>query len=209
MAAIYPHIFTPYRIGSHVLKNRIFAAPTTRHTLQDNDFAFTEGSFEYYIEKAKGGVALFTVGAVLFDIGVKSRVGGPEYDLTNALTQRAFRHLTEQIHVYVAKVTLELLYLGPQRRTREESLKETVYGVCNDVLKNGVITKELSEEQLTEVADRYAKTARLAQECVLMESFFMVVTVCFWNSFFLHCIIKERISMEEALRTVPVSRCLS
>lgn len=165
MAAIYPHIFTPYRIGSHVLKNRIFAAPTTRHTLQDNDFAFTEGSFEYYIEKAKGGVALITVGAVLFDIGVKSRVGGPEYDLTNALTQRAFRHLTEQIHVYDAKVTLELLYLGPQRRTREESLKETVYGVCNDVLKNGVITKELSEEQLTELADRYAKTARLAQEC--------------------------------------------
>lgn len=165
MATIYPHIFTPYRIGSHVLKNRIFTAPTTRHTLQENDFAFTEGSFEYYIEKAKGGAALITVGAVLFDIGVKSKIGGPEYDLTNALTQRAFRHLTEQIHVYGAKVTLELLYLGPQRRTREESLKETVYGVSNDVLKNGVVTKELSEEQLIELADKYAKTARLAQEC--------------------------------------------
>lgn len=165
MATLYPHIFTPYRIGSHVFKNRIFTAPTTRHSLQENDFAFTEGSFAYYIEKAKGGAALITIGAVVFDIGVKSKIGGPEYDLTNTLTQRAFKHLTEQIHTYGAQVTLELLYLGPQRRTREESLEKNVYGVADDVLKNGVVTKQLSEEQMIELADRYAKTAYLAKQC--------------------------------------------
>ncbi len=161
----YPHIFTPYQIGNIRLKNRIFTAPTTRHTLQDNLTAFSEGSFAYYINKAKGGSALITIGAVLMDINPPASRFSPIYDLSNKLTRRAFRNLTNAIHTYDARVTLELLYLGPQRHTKKSAENKLIYGVCNDTLKNGVVTAEIPEEVMYELAEGYAQNALYAKEC--------------------------------------------
>lgn len=161
----YPHIFTPYQIGSIRLKNRIFTAPTTRHTLQEDLSAFSEGSFAYYINKAKGGAALITIGAVLMDINPPDSRFSPVYDLSNKLTRRAFINLTKAIHTYDSRVTLELLYLGPQRHTKKSAENKLIYGVCNDTLKNGVVTTEIPENVMLDLADRYAQNALYAKEC--------------------------------------------
>ena len=53
---LYPHLFTPIRIGNIRLKNRIIAAPTSPSMVTNEGF-FTPEMIAYLEEKAKGGIS--------------------------------------------------------------------------------------------------------------------------------------------------------
>ena len=58
---LYPHLFSPIRIGGLRLKNRIIAAPTSP-SMVTLDGYFTPEMIAYLEEKAKGGCAVVTYG---------------------------------------------------------------------------------------------------------------------------------------------------
>lgn len=61
---LYPHIFSPLRIGKIRLKNRIIAAPTSPSMIDLNGH-FTPEMIAYLEEKAKGGAAVVTYGEAI------------------------------------------------------------------------------------------------------------------------------------------------
>ena len=57
----YPNLFSPIKIGNLLLKNRIFAAPTSLNW-SAVDGNLTPETIAYYELKAKGGAAVVTMG---------------------------------------------------------------------------------------------------------------------------------------------------
>ena len=58
---LYPHLFSPIRIGNIRLKNRIIAAPTSPHMLTTQGHLTAE-MVAYLEKKAMGGAAVVTMG---------------------------------------------------------------------------------------------------------------------------------------------------
>ncbi|WP_294078344.1 FAD-dependent oxidoreductase [Sphingomonas sp.] len=52
----YPHLFSPIRIGGHLLPNRVVHASTSTHYAQDG--RVTDRLIDYYVNRARGGAAL-------------------------------------------------------------------------------------------------------------------------------------------------------
>ena len=61
---LYPHLFSPIRIGNIRLKNRIIAAPTSPSMITTEGF-FTPEMRAYLEEKAMGGAAVVTYGEAI------------------------------------------------------------------------------------------------------------------------------------------------
>jgi len=57
----YPRLFSPLKVGSLTLKNRIEAAPTSLAELSAEGY-LTRDNIAYYKLKAKGGAAIVTIG---------------------------------------------------------------------------------------------------------------------------------------------------
>ena len=71
---LYPHIFSPLRIGNIRLKNRIIAAPTSLGMIDLNGH-FTPEAIAYLEDRAKGGAAVVTYGE-----GIVHSVTGKSHD---------------------------------------------------------------------------------------------------------------------------------
>ena len=61
---MYPHLFSPLRIGNIRMKNRIIAAPTSPSMITTEGH-FTPEMIAYLEEKAKGGVGVVTYGEAI------------------------------------------------------------------------------------------------------------------------------------------------
>jgi 2,4-dienoyl-CoA reductase-like NADH-dependent reductase (Old Yellow Enzyme family) len=58
----FPHLFSPARVGSLELPNRIVFAATSSE-LADHECFVTEDMIEFYAERARGGAALLNTGS--------------------------------------------------------------------------------------------------------------------------------------------------
>ncbi|MGH6780799.1 MAG: hypothetical protein ACREB5_01650, partial [Sphingomonadaceae bacterium] len=63
MARHFRNLLSPGRIGAMELRNRIFMTPMGSN-LADEDGITGERLRAYYVERAKGGAALITMGSV-------------------------------------------------------------------------------------------------------------------------------------------------
>ena len=61
---LYPHLFSPLRIGNIRMKNRIIAAPTSPSMITTEGH-FTPEMIAYLEEKAKGGAGVVTYGEAI------------------------------------------------------------------------------------------------------------------------------------------------
>ena len=69
---LYPHLFSPLRLGNIRMKNRIICAPTSPSMIDLNGH-FTPEMIAYLEEKAKGGAGVVTYGeAIVHSVTGKS-----------------------------------------------------------------------------------------------------------------------------------------
>jgi 2,4-dienoyl-CoA reductase-like NADH-dependent reductase (Old Yellow Enzyme family) len=61
-ATLYPRLLSAGRLGRHETKNRVWM--TSHATLLVKDHLFTDAHVDYYVERAKGGVAVITMEAM-------------------------------------------------------------------------------------------------------------------------------------------------
>ena len=72
MSTMFPHLFTPGKIGTLTLKNRIMKAPQSSG-MSNLDGSVTERLVRYYRKQAAGGAGMIIVEyAYVDDIGAKS-----------------------------------------------------------------------------------------------------------------------------------------
>ena len=113
----FSKLFSPGQIGTVRLKNRIVKLPIGGYFCGVNGDV-TDRTIAYYVERAKGGTGLITVGMT----GVTPLSEPITYKYftlgENRLLQGHY-HLTEALHIHGANVSIQLSHVGAQMSTAD------------------------------------------------------------------------------------------
>ena len=150
----YPHIFSPLTVGNVTFRNRIFSAPATPHLLQDRQHYPTDEMIAYYAEKARGGTACVCVAGNIIDLMQPDDPGHCDLKITDPLARRHWAKLTEQIHFYGAKASLELLAFNFHGLNSEDKV--------TPISINGEYGIMLDEANMRRIAKDHADAAEAA-----------------------------------------------
>ena len=155
----YPHLFSPLTIKGVTFRNRIFGAPTLDGGMSPQRFP-SEYTIKYFSDKAKGGCALVTLGetAVDWDYG---RTHETQYNIFDEEGLRYFSQLVDAVHLYGAKMSIELNHGGKWSLSKYIDGKTAIgpsagwrAAMGSDV--KDVPFDEMTEAQMFQIADNFA-----------------------------------------------------
>jgi len=152
-------LFTPARIGSMEVKNRIVYAPAGM-LYEATDSTLTEMDFDFYGALAKGGVGMITVGIVAVEPIGRSCPGVP--GLWDDGFIPGWKHLAEVVHAYGAKLVAQLHHAG--RQTGSYLVGDMVAPsplpcpVCKET------PRELTVQEIEDLVEKFGQAARRAAE---------------------------------------------
>ena len=113
MSNQFSHVLSPIRVAGHLLKNRIISGPSTIHTASNGEDHPTEAGKRFFVDRAKAGAGLVTCAGV--SIGGFNNDGvHASWDITIPNRQNALCDLADEIHMYGAKCTMELIGVLPE-----------------------------------------------------------------------------------------------
>lgn len=163
---LYPHLFSPIRIGNIRLKNRIIAAPTSPSMITTEGF-FTPEMRAYLEEKALGGAAVVTYGESI----VHSKTGkshNKQVELDHFGVRQEMAPVSRAIHNAGAFANIQLShggkYGGLSSVGGEHTACETAYGPSHEITPMGEVF-EMPNEMIYEIIDSYGKAAKLCKDC--------------------------------------------
>ena len=166
----YPHIFSPITIGKGglVFKNRIWTAPTGTHLLQADEQYPTDAVVAHYREKARGGAACITFSCQNVDRYAPKIVEHSDPSIYNEQYHRYWWKLTDAIHFFGARASLELLAFS--RHDFSEKGKLVSFSPFGEI-EDGIEYPMISAAGLERMADDYAQAA----ECAVKVGFDMIM----------------------------------
>lgn len=156
------NLFSPVRIGTMEVNNRIVMPPMTTNFASVTG-AVTGRLIDYYSERARGNVGLIIVEATCID----SSIGRLDNPLQLCVDHDKFlaglNDLSEAIHEYDVRVCLQLHHAGRETKLtvtegRQPVSASEVYCAATDVKPRALTTNEIGE-----VVDKYAQSARRAK----------------------------------------------
>jgi len=160
---VFPHLFSPARIGSLELPNRIVFAATSSE-LADREGFVTDDMVEYYAERARGGAGLLVVEATYVDPRGKRLHHNPMLHDDRYIP--GMHRLVDAVHAAGARAALQLndggresvpdVSGGPPRAPSALPSRFTAVG-------DGVIPQELTVAEIQELVDRFVEAARRAR----------------------------------------------
>jgi 2,4-dienoyl-CoA reductase-like NADH-dependent reductase (Old Yellow Enzyme family) len=110
----FSHLFTPIRVGSMEVRNRIVSSAHAEMMADDN--APGDRFIAYCAEKAKGGVGMMVTGVATVH---PTSIAHPEKEAGGIILQvwddhviPAFRRLADEVHRYGAKILVQLWHGG-------------------------------------------------------------------------------------------------
>lgn len=167
----YPHLFSPIKIGSLTLKNRIASAPTSLATLGRGGYPSLE-NIAYYDLRARGGACMVTLGDVIVD---PSGLAHPEaVCLKDPDVVPHIRRVAEAIRSHGAVASIEIDH-GGCHCSPAFTPDHKVYGPSAYFNKQFKCQVEpMSVEMIHQLAEAYGQGAAVAK---LAE--FQMVTVHF------------------------------
>ena len=155
----YPHLFSPITIGGVTFKNRIWSAPAGTHLLAGVDEYPNEAIIAYYANKAKGGTANITFSAQNMDILAPQDEVHAHENIFARRNHRMWRQLTDAVHYYGAKISLELLAFEYHGYDDDGNL------VSYTVNGHGKQYPKLTRKEMERIAETYGDAAEAALSC--------------------------------------------
>lgn len=154
------NLFTPVKIGTMELKNRIVMAP------MGTGFGFPEGfvtpkMINYYAERAKGGVGLITVEATCVD-STTGRLADFDLILDENKYIPKMSELAAAIKNNGAKASLQLAHSG--RYARSKNVKDMVAPSPIPSAYTKVTPRELTTIEVEMLIEKFGDAARRAKE---------------------------------------------
>jgi 2-enoate reductase len=181
----YEVLFAPMKIGGATIKNRVVlcAMEGTNIIEAGQTYQFNEHCRESYLEWAKGGIGLMIPGM----IAVRNYFGGKWLYEEEELFMGPVKELLDEIHSYGSKVFLQIgagmgrvMTIVPmlQQIHNDPVMKENMkmIGFDTDLIYKAptagmpnvwvpdVKTTEMSKDEIRNMVDGFAKTARLCQK---------------------------------------------
>lgn len=108
MKETYKNVMQPIRIGNHLIKNRIIAAPVTLHSHQNGELHPTEAAIEFFVQRARAGSGIVVCGGAKL-LPQKDDGEHANWDLYKHNEMHKLAELAERIHFYGAKASMELI----------------------------------------------------------------------------------------------------
>lgn len=108
MGKKYQNVMTPIRIGNHLIKNRIIAAPVTLHSASNGETYPTDYAMDFFTQRARDGSGIVVcAGAKLLPVTDDGEHAS--WDLYKHNSMNKMAELAESIHFYGAKASMELI----------------------------------------------------------------------------------------------------
>ena len=153
----FKYLFTPVRIGTMEIRNRIVMLPLTTGFCENDE---TVGSrfINFYAERAKGGVGLIIVPFSPVPAGSPMEPG-----LYNDRFIPGVHRLTDAIHNHGAKVAAQLI--TSYHVMFRDGVPEVVgpSPVLNQMMR--IIPRPLTVEEIRHIVEEYGQAARRARKC--------------------------------------------
>lgn len=108
MQTRYQNLMRPIRVGKHILKNRIIAAPVTLHSASNGESYPSEAAINFFVQRAKAGAGLVVCAGVKV-LPVQDDGEHAAWDLYKHNSMNKLAELAERIHFYGAKASMELI----------------------------------------------------------------------------------------------------
>lgn len=151
----YPHLLEPLDLGFLTLANRVLMG--SMHTgLEEQEHGF-ERMAAFYAERARGGVGLIVTGGIAPNLEGATRQGGAK--LTTS--EEAIEHevVTQAVHEAGGRICMQILHAG------RYSFQPTLIGPSPiQAPINPFTPRELSEQEVWEQVEDFARCAALAKE---------------------------------------------
>lgn len=161
----YPHIFSPIKIGNVTFKNRIWSAPAGAHLLYGREEYPNDHAIAYYANKAKGGSANITVSAQNMDIHKPYDAVHANENVFNPESHRFWNQLTDAVHFYGAKISLELLAFTYHGRDHAGDLLFYTVNEPEMEFVGEAKARMLDTRAMQDIARTYADAAENAVKC--------------------------------------------
>jgi mycofactocin system FadH/OYE family oxidoreductase 2 len=159
MSDRFPHVFSPFRIGSLELRNRIFVPAHT--TNYGDDHLPSERHVHYHAEKARGGVGLIIFEAIrVHPTSIGRAQGVIGYD---PRCVPRFRRVADAVHGHGAKLFGQIVHVG---RHAEGYFGRTATWGASPIpwAPTGPIPHEMTEDDMAEVVAGHVLAARHLRE---------------------------------------------
>lgn len=163
-------LLSPIKIGNLEIKNRVIMAPMTNNFAKDG---FVTGQMiDFYEERAKGGVGIVTVEDGIVDFPLGNNANNP-VSIDDDKYIPMLKKLSSAIKKHRARAAIQLSHGGRRagRVTLENGYLEITRGkipVAPSMIAHpfpGQVTpKELSEEEIEEIIEKFGQAARRAVE---------------------------------------------
>jgi len=147
----YTHVMSPIRIGKHMLKNRIIAAPVTLHSASNGENYPTDSAMNFFVQRAKAGAGLVVCAGVKL-LPVKDDGEHASWDLYKHNAMNRLAELAERIHFYGAKASMELIGIFEDGYVASEG------GLLMDGLTPG---REIPVSEMMRYKEGYAHCAEM------------------------------------------------
>ena len=163
---MYPHLFSPLRIGNIRMKNRIIAAPTSPSMITTEGHSTPE-MIAYLEEKAKGGVGVVTYGeAIVHSATGKSH--NKQLQLDSFGVKQGMAQAARAIHNAGAYANIQLShggkYGGLASVGGDQDQCDVAYGPSHEMTPAGEV-QEMPKELILEIVESYKKAGKLCKDC--------------------------------------------
>lgn len=158
---MYEKLLSPLKIGGITVKNRMFSAPTSMAELGADEH-YSKENIEYYKLRALGGAAVVPVGDVIIDLET-GRSHPQQVGINDPSAAPYLCAVADAIHAGGAMASVEIDHGGAL------CAPEFIGGKCA-IGPSGYIdpwgdeVKEMTEEQIYWLADKYAEAAANARD---------------------------------------------
>ena len=153
-------IFTPFRLGAHMLRNRIVMPPMVTYHFGVRDGIPSEELARHYEARAAGGVAMILVEACCVEAG--GRLAEAQLGLWSDAQLEGHRRIADGVHGYGIPVLAQLHHAGPRSVTGQPvgptGGHRIIRGTAYDV-------KELSPEEIGQIREAFLTSALRAKAC--------------------------------------------
>ena len=162
-ALMFPHLFSPIRIGPIELRNRVVYSPIGTRCEDGTGFVANR-SISYYVERARGGIGMIFFGDTNIEAGDPIAVS-----LAKPVFIPKLAAMTDEIHYWGAHVFAHMHYSGADpilQVWKYESGEQTdeiptVSGVSPEP---GMKARRMTIQEIEKIQDAYAETALRAKQ---------------------------------------------
>ncbi|MBR1781492.1 MAG: FAD-dependent oxidoreductase [Oscillospiraceae bacterium] len=158
----YDKLLQPLQVAGLRLKNRMLSAPTSLAELGPGEH-YSDDNINYYKLKASGGVALVSVGDAIVDLET-GRSHPMQVGLDDPSAIPYLVKLTDAIHSGGAAAEIEIDHGGALCDPAFIGGKCAI-GPSGYVDEWGDEVKEMTEEQIYDIAEKFGAAAKMAKDC--------------------------------------------